>query len=91
MEQRTSQSPAPMAVAVERPFPSPPPGPSYYERLDPQPLVVVARWGLRYPEATAVSYIARAGFKPGNTALDDLRKARAFIDWAIMLAEHEGP
>lgn len=38
---------------------------------------------LNYNRGTALVYIARAGRKPGESALDDLRKARRYLDREI--------
>jgi hypothetical protein len=36
-----------------------------------------------------IKYLARAGKKPGEALLDDLRKARWYLDWAITWLEKE--
>lgn len=38
---------------------------------------------LNYNRGTALVYIARAGRKPGESALDDLMKARRYLDREI--------
>lgn len=65
----------------------PKPGPAYYERLTPQPIEVIEAWELGFHAGAALKYLARAGYKPGASALEDLRKARWFIDRLIELAE----
>jgi hypothetical protein len=61
------------------------PGPAgeHYVDLDPMPIEVIEAWGLRYGLGAAVKYIARAGRKPGVSAVEDLRKAIWFIEREI--------
>jgi hypothetical protein len=40
---------------------------------------VIRAWGLPFPLDFAVKHIARAGKKPGNSALKDLKKALWYI------------
>lgn len=54
--------------------------PSHYSRLNPQPIDVSLAWyGPAYLRGTAIKYLARAGFKEGVDAIDDLRKAMDYI------------
>jgi len=77
-------------------YPDPKPLPSveepeHYTRLKPQPIDVILAWGLNYPLGSAVKYLARAGYKPGSLATDDLRKAISFINKEIArLESHPG-
>lgn len=41
---------------------------------------VIRAWALGFALGNAVKYIARAGRKPGESALDDLCKARWYLD-----------
>jgi hypothetical protein len=47
--------------------------------LDPEPIDVIDAWGLGFALGNAVKYISRAGRKPGNDALTDLRKAAFYL------------
>lgn len=79
---------APLAVPVSI---KPPAGPSYYEGLTPQPIEVIEQWGLGFHAGNVIKYTARAGHKPGNSALSDLNKAKWYLDRLIQLATKEGP
>jgi hypothetical protein len=62
-------------------------GPSYYERLDPQPIEVIEAWGMAFGRGAIIKYVARAGHKPGAEELDDLRKALWFLEREIERCE----
>lgn len=49
---------------------------------------ITDQFGLAYLLGNVVKYITRAGHKEGNSALQDLRKAQAYIERAIR--EEEG-
>lgn len=68
--------------------------PSYYNRGGIEAVDVVKAWGLNFNTGNALKYIARAGHKPGGEtktveggALEDLRKARTYIDFEIQERE----
>lgn len=44
---------------------------------------VIEAWGLDFCLGNLVKYVSRAGKKDGETKLDDLRKARWYLDRAI--------
>lgn len=44
---------------------------------------VIEAWGLGFVLGNVVKYIARAGKKPGNSELQDLKKARDYINKRI--------
>lgn len=48
-----------------------------------EPRKVIHDWGLSWELGNAMKYIARAGRKPGNEALQDLQKAKDYIDFEI--------
>lgn len=48
---------------------------------------VIRAWGLGFSLGNAVKYIARAGRKPGESRLDDLKKARWYLDEEIAFEE----
>lgn len=59
----------------------------YYEILEPEPLIVIERWGLGFHEGNVIKYIARWRKKGG---LKDLKKAKWYIERLIELeAEKE--
>lgn len=59
--------------------------PAYYGgEADPyEPFKVIRAWGLNFFLGNALKYIKRAGKKDGNTAIDDLKKARTYLDSEI--------
>jgi hypothetical protein len=50
---------------------------------------VIHAWGLNFCLGNAAKYICRAGKKPDNSAIQDLRKARWYIDWEITRLEKQ--
>lgn len=58
--------------------------PKHYKRLDPEPIVVIERWGLGFCVGNAVKYLARAGHKDGVDAAEDLAKARWYVERAAL-------
>ncbi len=61
--------------------------PRHYSTLRPEPIEAIEGWGLTFSVGNAVKYIARAGRKPGESVLDDLRKARWYLDREITRLE----
>lgn len=53
--------------------------PAHYTRLSPEPLDVIEAWGLDFHTGQAIKYIARAGHKDENTAVQDLEKAVFYL------------
>jgi hypothetical protein len=69
--------------------------PSHYGGKDNvyETIKVIAAW---FPEgvvafclANAIKYLSRAGKKSGESVLDDLKKARWYIDWTIQNLEKD--
>lgn len=48
---------------------------------------VVQAWNLNYQLGNCTKYICRAGRKPGADSLEDLRKARWYLDFEIQRLE----
>lgn len=63
--------------------------PSHYNQTTLQPIEVVETWGLGFHLGLVVKYLCRAGKKPGNSELKDLRKARWYLDRYIKLKESD--
>lgn len=63
--------------------------PTHYARLEPQPILVIEAWGLNFHRGQVVKYVSRAGHKGGETELDDLKKARWYLDREIARIEGE--
>lgn len=56
--------------------------PAHYGGADDpyEAIKVIEAWDLGFHLGNAVKYIARAGKKPGVDAVEDLRKARWYLD-----------
>lgn len=61
--------------------------PNYYNDSEITPFNVIDDWNLDFYLGTAVKYIKRAGKKDGNSRLQDLQKAREYIEHEIELEE----
>ena len=57
--------------------------PAYYRRGGIEAWDVIEAWELDYHTGTALKYLARAGRKDSGTEIQDLQKARAYIDRRI--------
>ena len=68
-----------------------PVNPTHYARLQPQPIEVIESWQLGPHAANVLKYLARAGHKDGTPELDDLRKAKWYLDRLLWLAEQAAP
>lgn len=54
-----------------------------------EPKDVIRDWDLNFNLGNAVKYISRNGRKDGNSALQDLKKARQYLDFEIAYLEKE--
>lgn len=65
--------------------------PSHYGGADNtyEAIKVIDAWKLDFCLGNTVKYIARAGRKDGESTLDDLRKARWYLDHEILRLEQE--
>ena len=52
---------------------------------------VIEAWALGFHLGNAAKYICRAGRKPGQAAVCDLKKARWYIDRMIQITEASSP
>ena len=57
--------------------------PIYYKALKHEPIDVIEDWGLGFLLGSALKYLSRAGKKADNPAIQDLMKARYYIDREI--------
>lgn len=62
--------------------------PPHYTFSGIEPREVIAAWGLNFALGNVVKYVARADHK--GAALDDLRKAREYLDFEIKRRELDG-
>lgn len=58
--------------------------PSYYTRFEIQPMVFIRRNNLSFWQGNVIKYVCRADAKGG---LEDLKKAREYLDKEIKLQE----
>lgn len=61
--------------------------PSYYRSGAYEAISVIEAWDLGFHLGNVVKYVARAGSKPGNEELVDLRKAKWYLERRIELIE----
>lgn len=61
--------------------------PSHYCYSEYEPKDVIRAWGLNFNLGSSVKYIARAGRK--DDILQDLRKAKQFLEFEIEAIEKE--
>lgn len=59
--------------------------PSHYKRGNIEVWDAIADWKLDYFAGNVVKYIARAGHKSNEEEIDDLLKAKAYIEKKIKL------
>lgn len=62
--------------------------PAYYTKVGIEPIEAIEAWGLGFSLGNCVKYIARAGKKTDN-ALEDLRKAKFYLDREINILERK--
>lgn len=59
--------------------------PSHYTDLNPEPIEVIEEWNLGFHLGNALKYMARAGRKDPAREVEDLEKARWYLDRQIEL------
>ena len=58
--------------------------PSHYsEGRKYEPIEVICDWGLNFDLGNTVKYISRAGRKANNSAVQDLKKAKFYLERAV--------
>lgn len=58
--------------------------PEYYDTSSAyEPLKVIDAWGLGFRLGSVLKYVARAGKKPGVACLEDLVKAKTYLELEI--------
>jgi hypothetical protein len=62
-------------------------GGSHYEQMPMMPFQIIDAFGLDFYGGNALKYLLRAGRKPGSTKLEELKKARHYLDEMIQRAE----
>lgn len=57
--------------------------PSHYCFGKYEPVKVIQDWGLSFCLGNVIKYMARAGRKEGNSRLQDLQKAKQYLEFEI--------
>ena len=57
--------------------------PEHYKRLVPEPIDAIMGWELNFALGNVVKYVARCSGKSYRDRIDDLRKARSYLDYEI--------
>lgn len=57
--------------------------PKHYATLDPEPIVVIENWNLGFCLGQVIKYLSRAGRKDPTKTVEDLSKARWYLDREI--------
>lgn len=61
-------------------------GGDHYETMPIQPFAIIDAFGLDFYAGNALKYLLRSGRKPGVDPVEDLRKARDYLDQMIQRA-----
>lgn len=64
--------------------------PEHYTFSKYEPKDVIYEWQLDFYLGNVVKYIARAGRKAGSTKIEDLQKARQYIDFELEKLQESG-
>ena len=64
--------------------------PSHYNRGKIEVIDFITDQGFNYARGNAVKYISRAGYKNPDTEIEDLEKARFYIDYEIKRLKAQG-
>ena len=59
--------------------------PPHYKDRSPEPITVIEGWGLGFCLGNTVKYLARAGLKDPSKEIEDLEKARWYLERHIAL------
>jgi len=62
--------------------------PQHYNMGKVEPIDVIEDWNLGFHLGNTIKYIARAGHKDPNAMIEDLKKARWYIDRHIQTLEN---
>ena len=61
--------------------------PAHYNHSKVEPIKAIEAWGLGFHLGNVVKYIARAGHKDPSKKIEDLKKARFYLDREIQNLE----
>lgn len=62
-------------------------GGTHYEEMPIMPFDIIDAFGLDFYGGNALKYLLRAGRKPGTDRVEELKKARHYLDEMIQRAE----
>lgn len=65
-------------------------GGTHYEDMPISPFSIIDAFGLDFYGGNALKYLLRAGRKPGTDRVEELKKARHYLDEMIERAERTG-
>ncbi len=63
--------------------------PDHYTRGKIEPIDVIEDWNLDFHLGQVLKYLSRAGWKDGVSELEDLKKARWYLNRRINLAQNQ--
>lgn len=58
-------------------------GGTHYEEMPIEPFTIIDAFGLDFYRGNALKYLLRAGRKPGQNEVQELEKAKDYLDQAI--------
>jgi hypothetical protein len=58
-------------------------GGTHYEEMPIEPFTIIDAFGLDFYRGNALKYLLRAGRKPGQSEVQELEKAKDYLDQAI--------
>lgn len=57
--------------------------PAHYNRSSIEPINVIENWDLNFNLGNVIKYVERAGYKDPSKTIEDLKKARWYLDREI--------
>ena len=63
--------------------------PKHYVYSKYEPKDVIREWNLNFNLGSVIKYIARNGRKPNNSNIQDLKKAKQFLEFEIEYLEQQ--
>ena len=57
--------------------------PAHYNRSSIEPINVIEKWDLNFNLGNVIKYVERAGYKDPSKTIEDLKKARWYLDREI--------
>ena len=63
--------------------------PKHYVYSKYEPKDVIREWNLNFNLGNVIKYIVRNGKKPNNSNIQDLKKAKQYLEFEIEYLEHQ--